>query len=103
MGTFHDNVMKLSSIAAHEGLSPQDILVELKVATLSSGTVEVPTAFENGQIIGVHITQNDTAAVNATESFACDKVVSSGAITVNGKTGSTATVFVTIYARPKYS
>lgn len=97
----HSNVFKLSQYESHGGLSPADVLVEYKQVTLAAGTVECPTIFDNGAIIGVHITQNDTAAINATEAFATDMIVSSGAITINGKTGSTATVFVTIVGRPK--
>lgn len=96
----HNNVFKLSQVLSHEGLSPSDILVDIHQVTLNAGTVECPTVFDNGQIVGVLITQNDAAAINATEAFATDMIVTSGAITINGKTGSSAVVLVVIFGRP---
>lgn len=96
----HSNVFRLAQLESHQGLSPGDLLVEVKQVTLVAGTLEVPTIFDNGRILGVLITQNDTAAINATETFATDMIVTSGAITVNGKTASTATVTVVIIGRP---
>lgn len=96
---FHDNVFKLEQIGPHQGLSPTDILVEIKQVTLAAGTAECPTVFANGNIIAVQLTHVNNATVNATVALSTDMVVTTGAITVVGPTGSTAVVSVVIYGR----
>lgn len=100
MGNFQ-SMWVLRNFGAEQGLHPGDLLCEIKQATLADGTAEVPTQFEDGQILAVFITHSDNDTVNAEESFSTDMEVSGGAITVVGATGSTAQVSVLIIGKPK--
>jgi len=102
MPSIHDNVFKLEQLGAHQGLSPSDIICEIVRVTLSSGTAECPTIFENGKIIAVFITDSSgtITAINSTVGFATDMVVTSNAITINSNTGGAQTVSVMILGRP---
>ena len=97
----HDNVFKLVQVASEQGLHGGDILVEVRHVTCSSGTVECPTVFKNGNIIAVIVTDNTSTitAVNSTVGFASDMVVASGAITINGPTGGAHELGVLILGR----
>ena len=95
----HQNLFKLVSVMGDQGVHPGDILVEVKTATLSAGTIEVPTVFKNGNILAVIAVQNAEAGVNNNESFTSDGVVTAGAVTVSGKTGSDEAVTVFIVGR----
>jgi hypothetical protein len=98
---YHANIFKLNQLLAESGLHGGDVLLEFKTATLTAGTAEVPTSFANGQLIGAVITNIGSASVNDLDPFNTDLVVTTGAVTVSGKTGSTATVFVVWVARPQ--
>lgn len=91
----------LRDLDAEQGLHPKDLLWEMSTVTLVAGTLEVPTQFANGQIKGAIITDVGDGGVNSVETFNTDLVVTSAAVTVSGKTGSTATVCVVFFANPQ--
>lgn len=102
----HDGMMVLRQANTENGLHPGDLLVEIKTATLANGTVEVPTSFENGQIVAVFAMRNGlvTIAADGTGAIACasDLVVTSGAITVVTTVNTYALdITVLIIGRPK--
>lgn len=89
----------LRDVGAEVGHHAGDLYVEFAVATLVAGTAEVPTKFKDGNIVAVFAMRNDDATVNAGQAFLTDKVVTSGAITISGPTGSTAVVTLMIVGR----
>lgn len=99
MSNFGDSVWVFRNWLSETGRHPRDILVEIKEATLAAGTVEIPTQFRNGNIIGVWATGIGNATVNEGQAFTSDLVVTSGAITLSGPTASTAKVAVLILGK----
>lgn len=95
----HDGVYKLTNLLQEMGLHPGDVLVELRQVTLAAGTAECPTIFANGQILTCLCTQVNNAVVNSSVAISTDKVVSTGAITIVGPTGSVAVVDVLLIGR----
>lgn len=104
--SINDGVMVLRRANVEAGLHPGDLLMEIKTATFVNGTVEVPTSFENGQIVAVFAMRNGlvTIAADGTGAVACatDKVVTTGAITLVTTVNTYALdVTVLIIGRPK--
>lgn len=95
----------LRKFVNESGLHPSDILVEVGQATLASGTVEVPTGFANGTILGVLAMKNGTASIandgTGAVALTSDCVVTSGAVTISTTVNTYAgTIFYAIFARP---
>ena len=88
----------LRDFQAESGHHPGDLAIEFFTATLAAGTIEVPTKFSNGKIVGVFAFRN-SATVNDAQAFSSDNVVTTGAVTLSGPTGSTAVVYGCIIGR----
>lgn len=97
----HSNVFRLEQLQSHQGLSPSDLLAEFQIVTLSAGTAECPTIFSDGDIVAVFLAHVNNATVNSAHTLSTDRVVTNGAITIVGPTGSTAVVAVLIIGRTK--
>ena len=89
--------------ASEQGLHPSDLLVEIGLATLVAGTVEVPTSFANGNIVGILAMRADNATVHATtgaHAYTSDLVVTNGAVTISSTVNTyTDQIFYVIIAR----
>jgi hypothetical protein len=100
----HDNCFPLRHGLSEAGLHPSDLILEIREATLASGTVEVSTIFKDGNIVALFAQRSNNATPGAgAEGFSSDLVVTSGAVTVvSSNATSTAQVRVIIIGRLEF-